>query len=310
MATTAAFTTTYSRDELLAMYLNKYPRKNMFAGPVPARSSVFFFWDPTAKLLINPYNLTADASTKPGNYSIATEVYNFHPSSVDDNAVWSQLGTNLQITFTAQAADDNNDIFQWIILAGLQFASNFLGGADGKLLSAGDQAQLTSKVPASQQIEVTNGAVSLSVGLAGQKKKGFWDEFIQVFTGVASAAAPVLGVLPIPKLAESAVDAVSSLLTQVEQQEKLIQVLAGKLLPFRLYDGTSSNPFLLKAGTWIVMDATEAGPHIDAADNNIHDIVLDVPGQLWELKDKNGAAVDMTYSVLNILLPPVKPVED
>jgi hypothetical protein len=295
----------YSKDELSALYLKKYPHRKLFsADAIEPRTSVFFYWDPQENLLVNPFNLKADSSTKPGTYSINAEVYNFHPSSTDDNQVWSQLDTNVQMTFSLQAADANNDLFQWIVMAGLDFASQYLSGKDSKLLSLSDNNQLNGGVPASQQIQITDGQVSMMVGLAGQKKKSWWDTFIQLFQSVTNS--PLFGLLPLPKLAVSAVSAIDSLLNQVEQQEKLVQVLQGKKLPFRLYDGTSTNPFLLKPGTWVVLDALSASSHIDSASHNIKDLVVDIPGQLFELKTKDGAAVDMTYSVLNILIPPVK----
>lgn len=298
------FQSTHSHDELYSLYLKKYPHSRVFSQPLAARTSVFFYWDPQANLLVNPFNLKDDGKTKPGTYSINAEVYNFHPSSSDDNQVWSKLDSNVQMTFSLQAADPNNDLFQWIVMAGLNFASQYLQGKDNKLLSVSDNNQLTSNIPASQQIQISDGQVSMMVGLAGQKKKSWWDDFIQIFHAVANS--PVLGLLPLPKLAVSAVSAVDNLLNQVEQQQRLVQVLQGKKLPFRLYDGTSTNPFLLKPGTWVVMDSQAAAGHIDNGDHNIHDIVLDIPDQLYELKTKAGASVDMTYSVLNILLPSVK----
>jgi hypothetical protein len=299
------FQSTHTRDELYALYLKKYPHSKILSQPLAARTSVFFYWDPQAKVLVNPFNLKDDGKMKPGTYSVNAEVYNFHPSTSDDDQIWSQLDSNVQMTFSLQAADSNNDLFQWIVLAGLNFADQYLQGKDNKLLSISDNNQLTNKIPTSQQVQISDGQVSMKIGLAGQKKKSWWDDFIQIFSAVANS--PMLGLLPLPKLALSTADAVGSLLNQVEHQQKLVPVLQGKKLPFRLYDGTSTNPFLLKAGTWVVMDSQAALSHISGDDHNINDIVLDIPDQLYELKMKQGGApVDMTYSVLNILLPPVK----
>jgi len=300
--------THYTRDELLFLYKGKqlYPSKHFFFAQLSAslstRESVLFYWDRTTNTLVNPYNLKDDGKFKSGSYTLNAEVLSFHPSSADDNNVWSKLDSNLQLTFLTKAADHNGDLVTSITMAALDVASQFLSGKDSKLLSPSSNNQLTN-FPPSEQIVIANGQVSLMIGLAGQKKRSFWDGLLSVFT--AASNSPILGLLPIPKLYGTAAQTITSLLNQVAQQEKLVQVLNGKLLQFRLSDSGSSAPFLLKEGYWVIMDANAAAPHIDRSTHNISDLILDVPGQLYELQDKDGNAVDMTYCVCNILLPAV-----
>ena len=121
-----------------------------------------------------------------------------------------------------------------------------------------------------------------------------------------SVAGSTPNLLPIPKLYQTAADTIGTLLTQLNQDQKLVQVLDGKKLQFRIYDGSSFNPFVLRAGYWVLLDAQVASPQIDPSSHNINGWVLDVPGQLYELKDNNGDAVDFTHSVAELLLPEAK----
>jgi hypothetical protein len=303
----------YSEDELVWLYQKRHlhPGTKFYEAQLAAAAetapsaadSVFFYWDDTAKLLVNPYSLKSDNTLKTGSYTINAEVLNFHPSSRVNQDVLSSLDTNLQLVFRTQAADSNGDLITSITMAGLQFAGDYLSGKDSKLLTLSANNQLTN-FPPSEQISIVDGQVSLIVGLAGQKKKSFWDDLVQIFQSFTNS--PVFGLLPIPKLYSTAAQTVVALLNQVEQQQRLIPLLSGKKLDFRLYDGASTNPFLLKPGFWVLMNAQEAASHIDKTSHNINDLVLDIPGQLYEMKDKNGNAVDMTYCVSRVLLPAVK----
>jgi hypothetical protein len=296
-------TEAYSRDQLVQLYLKK-PTSRFAAerfAQTPTRDSVFFYWDQAAKKMVNPFNLQADASTKPGTYSINAELLSFHPSSADSNGIWKDLSNNLQVTFNIQAAEPSGDLVQWLTMAGLQIASDFMSGQDSRLLSLTDNNQMTDFRPA-EQVQIVNGQVDMMVSLAGQKKKSFWDDLLQIFKSVTDS--PIFGLLPIPKLYSTAVSALNAFFNQVEQQQRLIKVLSGKKLKFRIYDGTSTNPFLLKPGYWVILDAQAAASHMDNMQNL--DLVLDVPGQLYEVKDKDNRPVDITYCVAQILLPPVK----
>jgi hypothetical protein len=305
----------YTDEELALLYRNNriHPKSHFFdaqlAPAATTRDSVLFYWDDAKKKLTNPYNVTPDSSIASGKqYTINADVLNFHPSSADVDSVWSKLDTNLQLTFRTYAVDSQGDLLTSITMAGLDFAQDYLSGKDGKLLtvpSDGGKNNLTN-FSASEQITITNGEVNLMIGLAGQKKKSFWDTLVSIFGQVTNS--PVFGMLPIPKLYQTAASTISTLLSQVEQSQRLVQVLNGKKLYFRIYNGGSTNPFVLRPGYWVVLDAQAAGPHIDQNTHDINDWVLDLPDQLYEVKDHNGDAVDITYSVANIQLPEAKKV--
>lgn len=303
----------YTDEELAWLYLGKrlHPKSQLFDAQIAAaaatRDSLLFYWDDAKKKLTNPYNVSpASSIAKDKQYTINADVLNFHPSSADVDSIWSKLDTNLQLTFRTYAVDTQGDLLTSITMAGLEFAQDYLSGKDGKLLTVpSDQGKnnLTSFPPA-EQVAITNGEVNLMVGLAGQKKKSFWDSLVAIFGQITNS--PVFGKLPIPKLYQTAATTVSTLLTQIEKSERLVQILNGKKLYFRIYDGGSTNPFVLRPGYWVVLDAHAASSHIDPATHDIKDWVLDIPGELYEVKNQNGDAVDITYSVANIQLPEVK----
>lgn len=305
-------TTKYSPDDLFRLYQKRsmygehsYLAAQEKAAATPlATDSVLFYWDPTTNLLTNPYNLKADTTfTSSKTYTINAEVLNFHPSSNVDQNVLASLDTNLQLVFQTQNVDSSGDLLTSITMAGLQFADNYLSGTDSKLLPLTSNNQLTSFPPA-EQIDIVDGQISMKVSLAGQKRASFWDKLLQIFQSFTNS--PVFGLLPIPKLYSTAAQTVTTLLNQVEQEQRLIPLLNGKILDFRLYDGGSTNPFVMKPGFWVVMNAEEAAPHIDSTSHNITDLQVDIPDQLYEMKDKSGNAVDITYCVSRILIPTVQ----
>jgi hypothetical protein len=306
----------YTDEELAFLYLGKrlHPHSHLYDAQIASegatRDSVIFYWDDAKKKLTSPYNVTpATGIATDKQYTINADVLNFHPSSADVDSVWSKLDTNLQLTFRTYAVDTHGDLLTSITMAGLDFAQDYLSGKDGKLLTVpSDQGKnnLTNFPPA-EQIVITNGEVNLMVGLAGQKKKSFWDNLVSIFGQITNS--PVFGKLPIPKLYQTAATTVSTLLAQIEKSERLVQILNGKKLYFRIYDGGSTNPFVLRPGYWVVLDAQAASSHIDQSTHDIKDWVLDLPDQLYELKNQNGDAVDITYSVANIQLPEAKKSE-
>jgi len=305
----------YTDEELAWLYrANRlHPKSRLFDGQLAraaaTRDSVLFYWDDSKQKLTNPYNLIPDSSiASDKQYTINADVLNFHPSSADVDSIWSKLDTNLQLTFRTYAIDSQGDLLTSITMAGLDFAQDYLSGKDGKLLtvpSDGGKNSLTNFSP-SEQITITNGEVNLMIGLAGQKKKSFWDTLVSIFGQVTNS--PVFGMLPIPKLYQTAATTISTLLSQIEQSQRLVQVLNGKKLYFRIHNGGSTNPFVLRPGYWVVLDAQAVGSHIDPTTHDINDWILDIPGQLYEVKDHNGDAVDITYSVANIQLPEAKKV--
>jgi hypothetical protein len=308
------FNAAYSTEELAWLYQRKHLKSGKFfenkIAPPTVRDGVLFFCDTTANKLINPANVTPDPLISASKqYTINAEVLNFHPSSDQVSAVWSKLDTNLQLTLRTHAVDSDDNLVTSISMAGINVASQFMGGSDGKLVSlqsGSGENQLTSFPPA-EQVAITNGQIEIMVGLAGQKKASFWDHLLTIVKEITNS--PIFGLLPIPKLYQTASQTVETLLSQVEQSNRLVQVLNGKKLFFRICNGSAIDPlhvFVLRSGYWIVLDAQSAGPKIDPTTHNIDDWSLDVEGEQYELKDKDNHPVDITYSVASILLPEAK----
>ncbi len=273
--------------------------------------SVLYYWDAQANRLTNPFNLKPDAGFKAGtSYMLKSSVYNFHSSKADMDSVWADESNNVQLTFQAMALDPFDQELTWIVMAGLNMASANLKGADNKSLSVTNNNQLTGSGSPSDSIIITDGQVSLTLGVAGQKKKSFWDTLVSLLGTITDS--PVFGLLPLPRLASSTLTAVSGLLSQIEKANKLVRVLSGKQVDFRLYDatGSDSNPFVLKPGFWVVLNADQAKSYIDLSDgqNFNKNIVLDIPSQQYALVDtsKNNMPIDVTYAVARIQLPQYK----
>lgn len=303
------FQSKYEYSELMHLYgkQGNSPYAGSSAAPGTIPSTVFFYWDDQAKQLINPYNLKPDSKISAGNYELKANVYNFHPSSGDITKFWKDDTNNVQLTFTAQANDQFDEEFQWIVLSGMSMLGNDLKGKDKQSLSLPSNNALTS-FPSSEKIIITNSEVSLTLGLAAQKKQSILNHFIAAFKTIVGS--PMFGLIPMPKLASDTVTAISTLLSQISKDNSLTPVIKGKQVDFRLYDGSSTNPFVLKPGYWVIMDAVQARPLIDNKDSeNIKKgILLDLPNQQYELVDSssNQQSVDITYAVIRILIPPVK----
>ncbi|WP_263352722.1 hypothetical protein [Acidicapsa acidisoli] len=298
----------YSPGELEHLYLGK--KSSLYAAPAPGAlpGVLFFFWDTATNQLINPYNLKVDSTTvKPGNYTLQSSIYNFHTSSQDATQYWNTGQNNVQLTFTAQAVDEFDEVFQWIVLSGVNIASDSMKGAD-KQSTLAQQNSLTSFSSPGDNVTIVNGELQLQLGLAVMKKESIWDHIIKAFGTVSDSG--LLGLIPMPKLALDTVKAIGTMAAQLSQQHDLIPILKGKLLDFRLYDGSSSNPFLLKPGFWVVMNSTQAAPLMDSNHNIKKDIVLDIPGQQYDVVDttdpNHPKPIDITYAVTNFKLSQVK----
>jgi hypothetical protein len=295
----------YSREQLVSLYWKgDQPSRGLVASP---KASMLYFWDSSAKQLVNPLNVKVDSSIKPATYSLEVEVFNFHTSSTDLGTIWKGATNNAQLTFNVKTPGEDDDI-SWIVSMGLQFASNFLGGADKKSFGLTDNNTPTKEFRKSERVIITDGGGEIQTFVAAQKKKSIWDNLLQIVK--AFAESPVLGILPIPKLLPEAVKTLSGTFDYIQSKEQLIPVLGGLKQRFRLYDGApaASVPdgvLVLRPGFWVVLDADFAQQHWDA-NRNLPDLVLDLYGQLYELRDKSEKPVDTTYCVSTLSFPTVK----
>src|SRR5258708_6778468 len=66
----------YGREQLVGLYWKGDQAGRALAAS--AKASMLYFWDSSAKALVNPFNVKVDAAIKPGTYSLEVEVFNFH----------------------------------------------------------------------------------------------------------------------------------------------------------------------------------------------------------------------------------------
>jgi hypothetical protein len=282
------------------------PVTELHAAALSVPGSEVFFWDRSKMQLINPSNLTPDSTIKPGTYNIQAAVYSFHSSESDMKELFNDDANNVQLTFRAQATQ-NGEEFTWIVQAGLNVASNLLGGSDKQSLNLSNKNnKVTDFASPADQITVTDGAVSLWIGLAAQKKDSWWDTFLKAIHLISDS--PLFALVPMAKLASMTANAVDQMTQQIEEHQKLTTIITGNRLDFTLYPGTSQNPFTLRPGFWVVMNHDQADRYVDYNDNeNIRKgVILDIAGQQYNIVDTaNGhKPIDVTYAVANISLAP------
>jgi hypothetical protein len=272
-------------------------------GGIP--SSAVFFWDTNKNQLINPINLIPDQNIKSANYLLQADLYSFHSSKSDMQTHFGGNSNNVQIDFRAKATQSGED-YLWIVTAGLNIADQFLGGKDQQSISLSNSANQLTNFSSQDQIVIADGEVSLWIGLNVHKKDGWWDTFLKAIHMITNS--PLFALVPMAKLASEAVDAVTQMTQQIEKQNHLTTILQGNRLDFRLYDGTSQNPFCLKPGFWVIMNYDQAKKYIDYTDkeNIKKGVILDIGSQQYDVIDTtaNNDPIDVTYAVARFKLPP------
>jgi hypothetical protein len=263
------------------------------------KQHMLFYYDSTAKMLVNPFNVTPSLAA--GAYTLDITLRNFHASQDDDQNIWSKVKTDaqMQINVGAEpASPSTGDQINWIISSGINVFGGGKSGIDQRLQTLTQNNKPTAQLKPTSKIDISNGKGLFQIQVFGQKKDSFWKKLLTLVTGVLNS--PIFGTLPIPKLVPEAVTFASAVLDHLQGSDPLIEVLSSNPLDFKLYNGvTSAPPFTLRDGTWVTIDRAKVVGSLDA-NSNLPGYVVDLPGQFYELKDKNAKAIDANYAVLTL----------
>jgi hypothetical protein len=266
---------------------------------------MIYYWDPSSAQFLAADNVTVDPNVKTGTYVLQASVYNFHASSNDMNNLFSNNTNNVQINFRAEALQ-NGELITWIVNAALSTAQEFLGGSDNQSVSVGNSQNQLTNIPAPQdQITVSDGEVTISLGLQAQRKDGWWDKFLKAIGAVANS--PMFAVVPMAKLIGQTVDAVTQMTDKIEEGENLVPILQGNKMDCEIYQtGTSVNPYVLRAGWWLMANYREISPYVDwnSKENLKQGIVLDFGSGQYDVIDNNNnhAPIDVTFAIIKLTL--------
>ncbi len=221
--------------------------------------------------------------------------------------LFANNANNVQINFAAEAMQ-NGELVTWIVNAALSTAQNWIGGADKQSVSvSGSQNQLTN-IPAPQdQIEISDGEVSITLALQAQKKGSWWDTVLSALGAVTNS--PLFAVVPMAKLIGQTVDAITQMTSKIEQTEKLVVILQGSKLECKIYDtGVSTQPYVLRPGFWLMANYSETSQYVDFGnkENLKQGIILDFADQQYDVLDTNNnhKPIDVTYAVIEMTLSP------
>ena len=270
-----------------------------------SRVGLPFWWDKAQKILVNPVNVPFDQQITPGDYQLASEILNFRAARKDVGDVWKKLTNNAQININASSVTQDGDQVDWILMTGIDIASGIFAKG-GNLATVKDNNRPTNVLRPAEAIVFKKGICNLAVTINAQKKKSFWDRLLSFSNSFANSA--VFGVLPLPALYQTATKTFTALLTEIQKQHELFAVISSRCYAFKLYSGaTNSNTeFNFRPGRWVVIDSVFASAHMDA-NKNLPDIYLDIPGLLFEVKNrKTNAPVDTTYTVVDFNLTPIQ----
>lgn len=279
-------------------------RKDLLQAKGPA-ASIIFCWDPTLLQFINPFNVAVNPSIlTTGTYVLQSNIYNFHSSSTDLKNLFKDNANNVQINFTAQTQQDGEDI-TWIIKSALSVASDFLGGSDKQSVSTANSPNQLTNIPVPQdQVVIQTSLVSIWFGLAAQKRQGIWDKILSGIGLIANS--PLFAVVPMAKLVNETVSAVTQMTSQIEAQEKPTQILQGNRLDCRIAGNEASAPFALRSGFWLIANFSEIEQFIDHGDkdNLKKNFILDIASQQYDVvdQDNNFTPIDVTYAVISLSL--------
>jgi hypothetical protein len=295
--TELSFGNTYSRDETRHLLSQGTRGLN-----VPARVGLPFWWDKQAKMLINPTNVTFDPSVKAGDYQLQASILNFRASQKELGDVWNKLTNNAQLNINPGSVSTEGDPLQWIVMTGINVAQDLFSNKDNQLAPLTQNNKPTDSLRPAETVTFKKGLCTIGITLCAQKKKSVWDKLlsaVKAFTG-----SSVFGMLPIPKLYQTAIQSVTASLNQLQSQSSLITVLGGKSYGYKLYDGSNSDADLtFRSGHWVVLDSEFAASHMDSK-SNLSGVYLDIPGLLYQLKGSNNQVVDTTYTVAELSLSP------
>jgi hypothetical protein len=279
------------------------------AGTFTAPTGIPFWWDPTAKKLVNATNVPFDSSNIPaGDYQLAATLLSFRASQKDLGDVWNKLTNNAQLNINPSSVSSEGDSLNWILMTGIKLAQNLLNKNDPQSVSLSQASTSnnnantpTAKLASAEGVAIKKGVCQLAVTLEAQQKQSVWDRLM----GLLKTASTVTGLLPIPKLYQTALNSVLSSLDQLQAQNAkshLLTILGGMSYNYKLYSGANSGADLtLRSGKWVFIDSGFAQDNFDAQ-NNLKNAYLFIGGELYQVTDENNKPIDTTYVVVNLQL--------
>lgn len=295
-----SFGKTYSSAEAKQLLLHSNQAESL-SGPTGV--GLPFWWDKDAKMLVNPTNVSFDSTIKAADYQLTTTLLNFRASEAELGSVFKNLSNNAQLNINPGSVSPEGDPLQWIVMTGITVAESIFSNKDPNLTPLTQNNKPTDALRPAEVATFKKGICSLAITLSAQKKHSLWDTLlaaVKAFTG-----SPVFGMLPIPKLYQTAIQSVTASLNQLQTQSHLITILGGNSYAYKLYQGANSNADLtFRPGHWVIINSKFAAANMDAK-SNLNGIYLDIPGLLYQLKDKNNQVVDATYTVAELDLTPV-----
>jgi hypothetical protein len=282
----------YDAEETKQLLL--HPEHGKLLGG-PTGTGLPFWWDVDAKTLVNPTNVTFDPKVTAADYQLAATLLNFRASQTELGDVWKKLTNNAQLNINPGSVSDEGDPLQWIVMTGINVAQSIFSPKDSHLAPLTQNNKPTDTLRPAEAATFKKGICSLAITLSAQKKNSLWDKLLATVKAVVGS--PIFGMLPIPKLYQTAIQSVTASLNQLESQSHLVTVLGGRSYNYKLYQGANSGADLtFRPGHWVVIDSTFAAAHMDSK-SNLVGVYLDIPGLLYQLKDKNNQVVDTTYTV-------------
>jgi hypothetical protein len=283
----------YNREETRQLLK---PSRDLL-GPPTTRVGLPFWWDKQAKQLVNPTNLTFDTSIKPSDYQFSASVLNFRASQREVGDVWSKLTNNAQLNINPGSVSSEGDPLQWIVMTGINVAQSVFS-KDGQLIPLSQNNKPTDSLRPAETVTFKKGICTIGITLSAQRKQSIWDKLLSAVK--TFAGSPIFGMLPIPKLYQTAIQSVTASLSQLQTQSNLIKILGGNSYGYKLYKGANSDADLtFRPGHWVLLNSEFAAAHMDSK-SNLSGIYLDIPGLLYQLKDSNNQVVDTTYAVVNL----------
>lgn len=278
-------------------------RPGIVASSNRAMQHMLFYYDKD-RGLVNPYNVVPDAAFQQGKqYSLKAEILNFHVSPEADDTLWAKLEDELQLQLAISSQSMDDDL-TWIALSGIRvFLDGKKSGTDQRL--QGFQAGLdpTKDFTGSSRILLQDGLGRLQLQIFGQKKRSFWSQFLKIANAAANSFA--FGVVPIPKLLSQGVQFTSSVLDYFQARDRLVPILTSGQIPFRILSSAKNVDFTLRPGSWVAIEREFAMAHADG-NTNLPGFKVNVPGQFYELTDKNNRAVPADYMVCSLQFPEIK----
>jgi hypothetical protein len=283
-----------------------FPSEGTKGTSFTAPTGIPFWWDPTEKKLVNGTNVQFDQQITAADYKLATTLLSFRASQKDLGDVWNKLANNAQLNINPASVSSDGDPLNWILMTGIKLAQSLLNKNDSQSVSLSQAStssnsgnKPTASLASSEAVVFKKGICQLAVTLEAQQKQSAWDRLL----GLLKTASSVIGLLPIPKLYQTALTSVTSSLSQLEAQSaktKLITILGGMQYNYKLYSGANSGADLtLRSGKWVFIDSGFAQENFDPQ-NNLKNVYLFVGGELYQVTDQNNKPIDTTYVVVDL----------